>query len=104
MENKKMGYIYAPHSLVKEKKKVRFMYREKPDNDQDSGWRVFSGDEDQSYIDNPDNMGIYSAEEIVKVDPDIQKYLDMPLGTAFEREDSHKDFVKSSQFDFEPEK
>ena len=32
------------------KKKIKFMYHEQPDNEFDSGWRFFSGDETQEYF------------------------------------------------------
>ena len=36
------GYILATKMLVDGKRKVRFMYREAPDDNQDSGWRFFA--------------------------------------------------------------
>lgn len=101
---KKFGYVLAPKVLVANKLKVRFMYREKPDNDNDSGWRFFSGEEDQEYVDNPNNIAIYDIETILAFDGDIEKYLLLPIGSVFEREDSSQDFVQSVNFnvsDFE---
>ncbi|WMJ71717.1 DUF2185 domain-containing protein [Cytophagaceae bacterium ABcell3] len=37
---------------------VRFLYREKTDRDEDSGWRMFSGLEDDDYTNNPENIRI----------------------------------------------
>jgi hypothetical protein len=62
---KNFGYVLAPKVLVNNKLKIRFMYREKPDNDNDSGWRFFSGDEDQEYVDNPNNIAIYDVETVL---------------------------------------
>ena len=45
-----LGYVLATRMLVEGKKKVRFMYRETPDNSQDSGWRFFCGEEDDEYV------------------------------------------------------
>lgn len=98
------GYVLAPKALVNEKKKVRFMYREDPDNKDDSGWRFFSGDEDQEDVDNPENVGIYDIKTIIAVDPDIVKYLDSPYFSAFEKESPDEDFRVSKEFFFEPEK
>jgi len=93
------GYVLAPKVLVANKLKVQFMYREKPDNANDSGWRVFSGDEDQEYVDNPNNIDIYDIETILAIDNDIEKHLLSPIGSAFEREDANSEFV-ASNFDF----
>lgn len=62
------------------------MYREDPDRDVDSGWRFMSGFEDEAYLNNPDNHGIYDVNTIANYDPDIIPFLDAPTGSAFERE------------------
>lgn len=96
-----LGYVLATKMLVEGKRKVRFMYREQPDNPNDSGWRFFCGDEDQSYVDNPDNICIYDINTILSIDDSIMSLLDSPSGTAFEREDENKPFIKSEDFAFE---
>lgn len=95
----RLGYALAPKVLVNSKLRVRFMYREAPDNDSDSGWRFFSGDETDEYVNNPDNIGLYDVSTIVQIDPDIAPYLNAPAGSAFEREDPSKPFVHSAAFD-----
>jgi hypothetical protein len=64
---------------------VRWMYREEPDNAIDSGWRFMSGFEDDAYMDEADNHGIYDVNTIANYDPDIIPLLDAPAGAAFER-------------------
>ena len=51
------------------------MYREAPDSKQDSGWRFFSGEESQEYVDNPDNLSIYDVNTIANYDTAIVEYL-----------------------------
>ena len=47
--------------ITKEGFKVGYMYREQPSNDKpDSGWRFFAGNEDDEYINNPDNVHIFA--------------------------------------------
>lgn len=96
---KNFGYIMASKVLVSNKLKVRFMYREEPDNDNDSGWRIFSGEEDQEYVDNSNNIAIYDVETILAFDRDIEKYLPAPIGAVFERENVSQDFITSVDFD-----
>lgn len=50
---------------------VRFMYREAPDNDIDSGWRFMSGFESDEYMDDPVNHGVYDINTIANYDPTI---------------------------------
>jgi len=80
-------------------KKINFMYREKPHNDNDSGWKFFSGFESQDYIDNPSNTQIYDVNTIANYDPDIIPFLNAPIKSAFER---NQETGKLEQiFDFE---
>lgn len=97
---KHFGYVLAPKILVTNKLKVRFMYRETSDDKSDSGWRFFSGTEDQDYMDNPNNIEIYSIETILAIDQDIKPYLKSKFGSAFERVDSNKPFVPSKDYNF----
>jgi hypothetical protein len=72
---------------------VRFMYRELPDDDVDSGWRFFSGEEPQEYVDDPANLGIYNVNTIANYDPAIIPHLDAPVFSAFERFPDTNEFV-----------
>lgn len=81
----KFGYVLATKKLVDERLQVGVMYREKGDEPDDSGWRFFSGLEDQDYVDNPDNIGIYDINTILEIDKSIRPYLDSSYGAAFER-------------------
>lgn len=92
---RRFGYVMATKHLVDDKRKVRFMYREQPDSGDDSGWRFFSGDEDQAYVDDPAHIGIYDVETILELDRDVEPYLSAPEGSAFEREDASQAFVLS---------
>lgn len=95
----KFGFVMATKMLVEGKRKVRFMYRQAPDNDQDSGWRFFCGDEDDEYVNNPDNIAIYDINTILGIDKSITPYLQAAEGTAFEREDETACFTVSKDFD-----
>jgi hypothetical protein len=61
------------------------MYRENPDNDVDSGWRFFAGDETDDYANDPENIAIYDVNTIANYDPGIIPLLGAPHGSAFER-------------------
>ena len=59
------GFVLATKMLVEGRRKVRFMYREQPDNPSDSGWRFFCGNEEQSYVDDPEHIGLYDINTIL---------------------------------------
>lgn len=88
-----MGACFATDMITVEGKPVRFMYREHPDNEIDSGWRFMSGYESDEYMENPDNHGIYDVNTIANYDPTIVPFLDAEVGLAFEKVPGAEDFV-----------
>lgn len=90
----KTGYALASKRLVENKMKVCFMYRENPDNSSDSGWRFLSGIEDDQYIQNPENIGLYDITTIAEIDPDIIPFLDSPIGAVFARQDDKSPLLR----------
>ena len=79
------GSCIASGRITLNRMLVGFMDRETPDNDLDSGWRFFSGEETQEYADNPDNFELYDVNTIANYDPQITQHLDAPAYSAFER-------------------
>lgn len=94
-----MGYCIASDRITVDGLKVGYMYRENPDDSQDSGWRFFAGDEEDDYVNNPDNIGIFDLNTIAHYDKEIISFLDSPYQTAFGRNENAI-FV---QEDFEPD-
>ena len=76
------------------------MYREKGNDIRDSGWRFFCGLENQAYVDNPKNIGIYDINTILNIDSSIQPYLSNPFGTSFERKDINSPFIQIRDYGF----
>ena len=72
---------------------VRFMYREKPINNMDSGWHFVSSFEDDEYMGNNENHGIYDVNTIANYDPSIIPFLSAPEGSAFEKTSESEQFV-----------
>lgn len=94
----KFGFVLATKMLVDGKRKVRYMYHEETANPQDSGWRFFCGDEDDEYVNDPDNIAIYDINTILGIDKSVMPYLSCAAGTALEREDENATFTVSSEF------
>lgn len=68
-------------------KKVGWCYREEVDsNFPDSGWRFFSGEEDDDYVNDLAHTEVYHLNTICNYDPDIRPLLSAPYGTAFMRD------------------
>lgn len=81
----KSGGCLATDKITVEGESIGFMYREKPDFKNDSGWRFFSGSESQVYADNPDNWAIYDTNTIANYDRTIIPYLESPIDSEMER-------------------
>lgn len=82
-----MGYCKVSNKIMVEGMKVGFMYREEPDDNNDSGWRFLSGTETQKYVDDDRNHQCVDIKTVSDLDPAITGYLDRPFGTDLERVD-----------------
>ncbi len=83
---------FATDRIIVDGAKVGFMYREKPLDEQDSGWRFMAGDETEEYMSNTDMSGIYHLNTICNYDEEIIPLLGSPAGSFFVRNDKG-DFV-----------
>lgn len=92
----KLGYIIASHEVTKRGKQIGYLYREEPDNPNDSGWRVFSGEETQEYVDDAKNFSMYNASTIVQLDPLVLSVLAHAYPVSFERDFDNDQFVELS--------
>ena len=76
--------------ITKDGWKVGFMSRDIPNpNMPDSGWIFYKGDEDEEYMDNPNNFHIFAINTICNYDPDIIPYIHSEIGTSLIRVDSN---------------
>ena len=89
---------FVTKRLVEENSKIGFAYREKSDNETDSGWRFFVGNEKQEYVDNPDNLLLLTIEDIIKLDASIKSILNSEINMAFEKVET--EFKQISDFNF----
>jgi len=87
-----MGFSVASNAITVEGEKIGFMYREKPDSNEDSGWRFLSGNESQEYVDDEDNSKIMDVNTMANYDPVIIPYLKFPFGTELERVEGKDEF------------
>jgi hypothetical protein len=87
-----MGYCMATDKITVEGLSIGYMYREEPEDINDSGWRFFSGTETQKYVDNPDNIGIYDVNTIANYDSAIIPYLNKQIGVELNRIEDTDDF------------
>lgn len=86
------GGCIASDKITVEGLPVRFMYKEKPDNAQDSGWRFLSGTESDEYMADAKNHAFYDVNTIANYDPSIIPFLKSPAGSVYEKITGAKEF------------
>ena len=79
------GSCIASNKITVDGEKIGYMYREEPSNEVDTGWRFFSGNENEEYTENADNFNIFELNTICNYDESIIPYLDSNIGTSFEK-------------------
>ena len=89
-----IGYVIVSNEVMKEGKKIGYCYREEPEDDNDSGWRFFSGEETQEYADEPANFAMYNAISVVEVEPALIDVLDSDFPITFERDPTSGRFIE----------
>lgn len=73
---------------------VRFLYREKADRAQDSGWRMFTGHESEEYNNDPNNIRVVDVSFMLDKDSSLLKPLKESVGAVYERSGIDVDWVK----------
>ncbi len=77
--------------------KVGYMYREKPSIKDDSGWRFFKGNEDESFTENADNFRIFTLSSLIDMDDSVVDYLQMNEGTSLIRIENNKFIIDDKE-------
>ena len=80
-----MGGCLATDEIMVEGRKVGYMYREHPEQEWDSGWRFFAGDESPEYVNDPSHIGIYAVNTVANYDPDVICHLNTPPPCTFDK-------------------
>ncbi|HEX3943931.1 MAG TPA: DUF2185 domain-containing protein [Rhizomicrobium sp.] len=90
------GSCIASDRITVDGKPVGYMYREKPNDTLDSGWRFFAGDESEEYTGRPANFELYDVNTIANYEPAIVVLLNAPVGSAYMRDGSGR-FAPANQ-------
>lgn len=88
-----LGGLVITKQVIDEQMPPRFVLKDKPGNEHDSGWVIFSGMESDEYTDNPDNFGIYDAKTLLSIHPSpklAEILLNGWIGSVFEYDEDEK--------------
>lgn len=85
MEKLNIGIVMISRKITDNQESPVWMYRELSEKEDDSGWRVFSGTEDDVFLDNPYNFALVDAEGLIEIDDSLKANLFAPVGSSFEK-------------------
>jgi hypothetical protein len=88
-----MGGCIATDKITVDGFPVRFMYREEPSNEADTGWRFMSGFESDEYMNDSRNHAVYDINTIANYDPSIIQFLYEPVGSVYEKANEQEQFA-----------
>lgn len=86
-------YAYVTQRAI-DNNHVGYCYREYSDIKIDSGWRFLFGDEDEDYLDNPDNTETQDLSDVLKWKPQLSEVVSFKHGSEFEWDDEAKVYDK----------
>jgi len=86
------GYCYASDKITVEGLPVGYMHREIPEDEDDTGWRFYSGTETDEYVENEYHFMMFDLNYIANCDPAIIPYLKTKKGNELERVDGTEKF------------
>jgi hypothetical protein len=87
---------YVTNRVLQDGCRVGYLYREDPDREDDSGWRITANDESDEYMDESENIAYVSLGAVLSKDDSFRALLDAPTGSAFIRDQSTGQFASAA--------
>lgn len=84
---------FVTNHVLREGKQAGYLYREEPDNEEDSGWRITANDESNEYMEDSKNCAYVSLGAVLNQDNSFVELLESPVGSAFFRDPESGHFV-----------
>lgn len=81
---------FVTHNILHQDQPVGFLYRDPPEYDDDSGWRITTGSETDEYMQDSRNSSYVSLGAVLRQDDSILALLESDIGMAFIKNDEGK--------------
>lgn len=78
------GACVVSLNVMNEVAPLRWLVREPSMNPSDNGWRFFSAIDDETYLDNADNLTVASFNAVAAIEPAIISLYLQPVGSDLE--------------------
>lgn len=80
------------NQIMNDNKPIGYIYREGPSEENDSGWHIMSGEEDDAYAEISTNFQYIAIGVVLNKDDSFVGLLNEPVGSEFGRDDVTKTF------------
>ena len=81
VDNIQFGGFIISKNITRNGAKAKWIFRQESSISQCNGWNIYSENDDQKYISDPNNFEIVSAETVSKFVPEVLKIYNLPYGT-----------------------
>ena len=91
------GSCIVTKSLLNSETNFRWLFREEPLNNIDTGWMAFGDSDNDEYVNDPKNLTVVDLNTLINIEPTILNVYEMPIGTdlIFIEEDGEKYFINA---------
>ena len=91
------GSCIVTKSILNGETKFRWLFREEPLNNIDTGWMAFGDSDNDEYVNDPKNLSVVDLNTLINIEPTILNVYEMPIGTdlIFIEEDGEKYFINA---------
>ena len=91
------GSCIVTKSILNGETKFRWLFREEPLNNIDTGWMAFGDSDNDDYVNDPKNLTVMDLNTLINIEPTILNVYEMPVGTdlIFIEEDGEKYFINA---------
>ena len=91
------GSCIVTKSILNGETKFRWLFREEPLNNIDTGWMAFGDSDNDDYVNDPKNLTVVDLNTLINIEPTILNVYEMPIGTdlIFIEENGDKYFINA---------
>ena len=91
------GSCIVTKSLLNGESNFRWLFREEPLDNIDTGWLAFGDSDNDEYVNDPKNLSVVDLNTLINIEPTILNVYEMPVGTdlIFIEEDGDKYFINA---------
>ncbi len=91
------GSCIVTKSLLNGETNFRWLFREEPLDNIDTGWMAFGDSDNDDYVNDPKNLSVVDLNTLINIEPTILNVYEMPIGTdlIFIEEDGEKYFINA---------